>query len=341
MKTLSLELAKTADKIVKEEGLLGLKEGDHLLICADTSSDESVVDAVAKAAYVFDVQVAVLWFPSDVFEKGAVPRAVSAALTNTGAILELTKGTFARSLGEQIRKAGARYLSLGGHHNFAEAETLVRVIGRVNYDALLKLEEKLVELMAKARRIRMTTREGTDIRYDLDPGRPVIRTSMLSPRLLAGLVAWAPLEESVDGILRVDGCVIDPPIEHRQLSVPLEIQVQKGTITAIKGSGESEILKRWFENKDEKTKRLAHFTFGLNPGTTLVGRVIEGEHHFGTTTPAFGWQNPALKGKLEPTAGHCDCVILNVTTFLDDVPIQKEGKFIHPELVPMAEALFG
>ncbi len=110
-------------------------------------------------------------------------------------------------------------------------------------------------------------------------------------------------------------------------------------IRAGAGGDEASLLKKWFEGKDPSTYNVAHFTYGINPGTTLSGRVIEGEHHFGSTTPAFGWQNPKLQGKLKHTPAHCDCVVLNVSTWLDGNQIQMDGKFIHPELVPIAKEL--
>ena len=143
MNPFNLELARTADKIVKEDTLLSLKPGQNLLICADTSSDPSVIEAVSTAAYTTGVRVAVIQFAAESFEKETVPKPVEAAMMSADTVLELTSGSLARGLRDRIMKAGIRCVCLGGHHYFAEAETLIRVVGRVKYKSLVELETLL------------------------------------------------------------------------------------------------------------------------------------------------------------------------------------------------------
>ena len=84
MKPFDLELAGASYKLVTEKTLLGLRPGEHLLICADTETDESVVEAVARASHLLGGKVAVIYYasPPDVGEKAIVPKPVEAAMSN-------------------------------------------------------------------------------------------------------------------------------------------------------------------------------------------------------------------------------------------------------------------
>ena len=57
-------------------------------------------------------------------------------MMNSDAVVEFTRGSLARALGQGINDAGIRYVCLGGHHYFADAETLIRVVGKVSIDVL-------------------------------------------------------------------------------------------------------------------------------------------------------------------------------------------------------------
>jgi leucyl aminopeptidase (aminopeptidase T) len=74
--------------------------------------------------------------------------------------------------------------------------------------------------------------------------------------------------------------------------------------------------------------RIAHYSYGYNPGVTrFTGRVAEDERVFGVFDFGFGsWLD-------RPAASHWDVVITAPTIVADDVEIERDGKYVHPELV--------
>ena len=67
--------------------------------------------------------------------------------------------------------------------------------------------------------------------------------------------------------------------------------------------------------------------YGFNPGVTrFTGRVAEDERVFGVFDFGFGgWMD-------RPAASHFDVVITAPTIVADGVEIERDGKYVHPEL---------
>jgi leucyl aminopeptidase (aminopeptidase T) len=281
----------------------------------------------------------VISFAAEAFEKKAVPKPVEASMMSADVVLDITSR--APMAGPEITKSGFRYVTLGGY-GYPSAELVNRLIGKVDYPTMVELEKRLAKLLKGAKKVRMTNPSGTNVNYELDPHRSVTLLPVYEPAaMIAGLVGWAPVEETVNGTVAVDGCVFrfEPPIEHRDLTTPIELKIEQGKITNIKGDYAAKRLKKWLDSyQDQKMYNVAHFTFGTQPMTSVV-RTIETERLFGTTTLGIGWQNPLFEGKAGWAPAHCDAVVLNVSTWLDGVQVQENGNYIHPKVAELSKKL--
>jgi leucyl aminopeptidase (aminopeptidase T) len=229
---------------------------------------------------------------------------------------------------------GVRYAAFGG----LDVDAIVRTIGRIDYPAMLALGEKLVELTREVVQYRVTTALGTDFRCD-NRDADVYQSGRLgdSPGaavMLGGQVVWLPREESAEGTIVVDG-MMWPPDNVGIVREPITLRLESGRITAIEGGSEARILEDWLESLDDPTmRRIAHLTYGFNPGVTgFTGRVAEDERVFGAFDFGFGgWMD-------RPAASHFDGVITAPTIVADGVAIERDGRFVHPELAELCRRI--
>lgn len=336
---LFLEVAGSAKKLV--EDVMLVKEGENVVITADTSTDRRVVDATARAVYAAGGIPAVVWYetrPTAVVEP---PAPVAGAVKNADVWIEYSYAYILHtSAWKEALKCGVRYICLTG----MDALMMVNTIGRVNYPKMLELGEKLRQLIQSADEVIIKSPAGTDL-IAYNRGRKARQSGKLAdtpgePIMLGGQVSWCPVEETINGKLVLDGALW-PPTEIGLLKSPIELTIEKGVVVGIEGGAEAKIFKRWLASFNDPTMyHLAHYSLGFNPGVTkCTGRIVEDERVFGCIEMGIGSQGPQIGGKTWKSASHTDGIVLNPTIILDGEVIEKEGKYIHPDLVWLCREL--
>ena len=312
MRYFEWELQHAANKVINY--ITGTKEGENVVITADTVASEDLVAALANSAYAAGASPTVVWYPTAREVMMEPPKPVAAALIKADVWIQCQKmyllntQAFWRAL-----EAGARFFSLSN----AYPESVVRMIGRVDYPKMLEFGEKLVQLTNKANRIRITTPAGTDMVAE-NRERKAMQSGGLERKpgdvaFLGGQVAWCPLEETINGTLVFDG-IIWPPEELLDLKTPVELKIEKGTIKEIRGGREAEIFKKWLASfNDPNMYRLAHYTYGFNPGAKFSKQIGECERVYGVHEFGMGMQLKIVGGRCWDAAAHADGVVLNPT----------------------------
>jgi leucyl aminopeptidase (aminopeptidase T) len=155
--------------------------------------------------------------------------------------------------------------------------------------------------------------------------------------MLGGQVGWNPVEETINGIIAIDGWEWNVGI----VQMPIKLTIKKGKIVNIEGGREAKTFAAWLAGfNDPKMYRLAHYTYGFNPGILkLTGLHNDDERLFGSVTFGFGTQGSIIGGPGWTAAAHTDCGIMQPSVYLDDVAMEKEGKYVHPDLVKLAKEL--
>lgn len=340
---LDLELAISAYKLVKE--IMKVKEGEEVVITADTGSDWRVVEATAKAAAQIGAKPIVAWYraPPGV-GKAADPhlplKALKAMLPVSDVWIEFNKSWLLYSTPyEEAMKAGkTRYICLVG----MDTEMMVRNIGKVNVPLLYEFQKKLAEITRKSKHMRITSPAGMDVEFDNDPSRPVLVEGEVSgpgEYMLFGQVDWAPVEDSINGVIVFDGSVW-PPEELGLLRSPIKLHVKEGKVVKVEGGPEAKVFEAWLKSfNDPGMFAIAHLSYGCNPGAKLTGNILEDERVWGVVEWGLGFQSPTFKGKLGPAASHTDGISLSPTVWGDDEKIIENGEYVHPELADMARRL--
>ena len=323
----AFEVAAASHKMLSEVMLV--KPDETVVITADTQSDWRVVEATAQAALTLGAHPTVVWYetrPHAQMEPyPPVAAAVQAANVWIEYAVQYVLYTDAR---RTACKRGCRYAAFGG----LDVDALVRTIGRVDYPTMLKMGERLIGLTQETTGYRITTALGTDLRCS-NQGADVWQSGRLGDEpgvavMLGGQVVWLPQESSVKGTIVGDGLVW-PPDDIGIVREPVTLQLEAGRITSIEGGVEARILRGWLDSLQDPTMmRIAHMNYGFNPGVTrFTGRVAEDERVFGVFVFGFGgWMD-------RPAASHFDVVITAPTIVANGMQIEREGKFVHQDLI--------
>jgi leucyl aminopeptidase (aminopeptidase T) len=230
-------------------------------------------------------------------------------------------------------EAGCRYLAVTG----MDVDMMVRTIGRVNYAVLEEMKYCLYEISQAADTIRLTSAAGTDFSMKIDKaGDPFFEPPPSEggyPIMLGGQSGYMSILDSFQGTLVFDGCLW-PPAEIGILHSPVTLRVEQGQITSIEGAHAAELFRRWLDSFDDpRMYMMDHACYGFNPGVTKpTGRIVEDERIFGCMQFGIG---PASK----EAPSHTDGVVLNPSVWADDVLLEEEGRYVHPEIVELCRAL--
>jgi leucyl aminopeptidase (aminopeptidase T) len=338
------ELGKTAQKIASE--LFKLRPGETFIVTADTESDARVVNALATAAFSIGAKPMVIWTPTPLgVGKAADPTlpvdSLTAALKAADAWVEVNNKYLLYSTPFEIAEREnkkLRYLNLSGMN----VDMLVRTIGRVDMQALGEFQGKLTTMIKAAKKIRLTSPAGEDVEMEFDPNAPVVNdvgfADTPGPHFLSGQLTPG-YSSSVNGMIVFDGSVV-PPIGL--VKEPVKLHVENGRVERIEGGKDALALETWLRGfNDPDMLRVAHLSFGSNPGANLTGNIVEDERVWGGTEWGLGYVGPDLTsdGKPIPAASHTDGTCLNTSVWLDEVQIFDKGRVVHKELVGLAKKL--
>jgi leucyl aminopeptidase (aminopeptidase T) len=220
----------------------------------------------------------------------------------------------------------------------------VRCIGRVDLRLQDELQNRVVELTRRAREMRVTNAAGTDIRFENSPERPVLSEMWAhqpGARFLLGQIAWAPIEQSIQGRIAFDGSFYGgAPADLPRLSQPIVFHVKDGVCGQITGGAEAKFVRQWLESlHDANMYHEAHICYGLNPGARASGICVEDERIWGVTEWGFGHQGIQFKAGGLPAVSHLDGICLNSSVWQDGEQVLDGGRFVHPQLLELSARL--
>lgn len=334
-----LELSQAAEKLVKV--VLNVKEGEEVAVVGDTLSDIRVIEETAKAVFAAGgIPVVVIYHTQPVAQMEP-PGPAAAAIRNADVFIEFTVQyiLYTEARRQAVEDCGTRYICLAG----MDADSLIRNIGQVDYVKMVELGDVLVRLTRDSKEMRITCPNGTDLTA-VNEGRRVEQSGRLAHEpgqnyMLGGQVGWNPIEETINGTLVFDGTMF-PPETIQELMTPVKLTIEKGIITGIDGGKEAEIFEKFLAGFDDpKMYRIAHFCYGFNPGAQL-GNIAEAERVVGCLNVGMGASTGGGDdAKGWTAASHTDGTTLKPTIRLDGELLEKDGVYVHPEIVELVKGL--
>ncbi|MCL2392146.1 MAG: hypothetical protein FWC66_05985 [Oscillospiraceae bacterium] len=338
---LNWEVQMAAKKIVSE--IMHTKPGETVVITSDTSTDRRVVEATAAAVMEAGAYPTVLQFPSSLEKMIMIePKPpVAEAIKNCDVWIDFQYQLFYTKAWKAAMDAGVRLFLAAA----CDVDMIINVIGRINYPVLVKLGDRICELINSGKEMRITSEAGTDLVCSC-VGRTAMQSGAYGTEkgtsvMLGGQTTFCAVEETINGTIVFDGGLFPPEQIGKQVS-PVTLLIEKGICTDIIGDNRETLLfRKWMESfDDEKMYWLAHISNGFNPGVPEPkGRIAEDERIFGCVEIGFGTQGTGLGGPGWAAKEHTDGVILNPSIYIDGVAIEENGFYVEPELVRLCKEL--
>lgn len=248
---------------------------------------------------------------------GEEPNAdVATKMLSSNVIFGLTKMSMAHTIARQnATLKGIKYLSLPDY----DENVLSRDAMSVDFTNIVPQAILLADRLTNASEIRITSELGTDLRANLFGRVANVAPGLCNDTCLLASppdaeVNIAPIEESSNGVIVVDGSIPHPLFGI--LKDHLILEVANGYIVNVKGS-KCDVYKNVYANDPENAKILAEIGIGLNPKAELSGTMLEDEGCYGTIHFGFG-SNATIGGK-NNVKFHMDHVIRKPILFLDGV----------------------
>lgn len=319
----NVNIEKGTRKII--EVCANVQENDNVLIVTDTGIGYNIAESLFEVANSYGAKVAIiLTEPSR--KPGEEPtKLVAAAMKAADVIISPTTRTiFHSNATTEALQAGARLLSL------TEVSEDILVSGGIDADfyALQSRINRVKDKIEKGKKVKVTTKNGTDITLDIT-GRPAYACTGLCHKSGQKIgipeleVFVAPLEELTNGTLVVDVCISGVG----EVKEPVVITIKNGKMEHIEGGIESEKLRALLDDsKDSACYVIAEFALGLNDKAKAIGKIIEDEGVYGTGHFAFG--NNIHFGGINQAAIHLDMVYWHPTVEIDGEIIMEDGKLI-------------
>ncbi len=330
-----LYIEEVSLKFLKE--VLNIKHNEKILFYTDNGTDYSMAQVLHQSSQALGATSEIL----ELFSHRAFPE-VAQNLTEKiekesfDIICELSEQYFYQTTAwQRALDKGARIYSLGG----LQADGLIRCFGNVNHTLIYDFGTRLREILWKARSVQISTRKGTDIKFEMNISlvdrviakltgkkRPYAYVTRPSGKLshdvpatfLGGQIAFNGIPGTIEGTAVIDG-YIWPPQEIGYIDKPISLKIKKGRVTEVNGGSlKARILSEWFNGK---TNEIKHFCVGFHPAARLSGKLIEAERVFGNISLGIG-EYPF----------HTDGVITNPTLLLNNEIIERDGSFIHTKL---------
>ncbi|BAI61926.1 conserved hypothetical protein [Methanocella paludicola SANAE] len=187
--------------------------------------------------------------------------------------------------------------------------------------------EALKKKFKTVRSVRLTTPAGTDLSFEIE-GRDFNDDITIRPghmgNLPAGEIWCAPVEQSMNGTIVVDGSIGD----LGQVKEPLIMTVKDGFVVDVK-SKDKALEKRVKEliKVDREASLAGEFGIGLNPKARLTGNLLEDEKAGRTLHIAFG-NNTDMPGGQNNSQTHRDFLFKAPSIITDSGEVlMKDGEF--------------
>lgn len=330
----AFELMAAAQKLVRD--IMLTQPGENVAITIDTAGDLRVAKAAAQATYTLGAKPALILYHTQPQAQLQPPSPVAGAVREADVWIDFAvQYVLYTEAREKATAAGCRHACMAG----MDVDTMVRTIGQVDYPKMMAVGNEIAGLHNASKTIRVRCAQGTDLWAELDGNAGQsggIATDKGALIMLGGQAGCLPKEETIEGKIVLDG-LIWPPNEIGLLkgSDTVTLGIEKGSIVTVEGDEAADIYRSWLNGfQDPSIYRVAHYCYGFNPGVTrLTGRVVEDERLFGSIT--FGFGATATR----PAPSHTDCLLRRPTIHLDEMEMERDGRYTHPKLVRLCQEL--
>ena len=301
---------------------MGVSPGEKVLIVND-GWEPDIVKALTGAAGLLKHDSVVLQFSPRKNHGEEPPELAAEVMSLADVILMVTSKSLSHT---RARKMAAQRGARAASMPMITREIFLRSID-LDYGVLAEETKLVAHVLTEARELKITTPSGTNLQMNvekrkghLDVGTILARGS--SGNLPGGEAYIAPIEEKTQGILVFEQSLAG----WGRLDSPIEICVNGGRVTSIKGGREAQWLKETLAESGPGGEIVAELGIGTNPRAVLSGNILEDEKVKGTAHAALG-SNFSFGGRNEASL-HIDGMLLKPTLLADGREIIVDGVLV-------------
>jgi len=194
-----------------------------------------------------------------------------------------------------------------------------------DWEKLGIVTRKIAGQLSSAQTVRIVTASGTDLSFKTggrqakaDDGRLIFKGAF--GNLPAGEAYMAPLEETADGTLVIDGSF---PLSGL-LEKPLSVTIRRGKVSDIADHPLKADLEELFLKYGTAARNIAEFGVGTLDSAQMSGNTLEDEKVKGTIHIAFG-DNASMGGTVKVPL-HLDGIVKRPSVWLDGSIWIRDGQ---------------
>lgn len=316
-----LKLQKAARIALKE--YMGLEDGETLLVLSDEILREIGL-ALYEAGQIIAKEAIYVEIKSREVNGQEPPEQIAELMKSVDVVIAPTSRSITHT--KARREASKLGVRVGTMPNIT-LDTIIRCLNP-NVDKVVNNTRTVLEAFNGVKNITVTSKRGTNLTFSIEGRNPIASTGVLknigdSGNIPSGEVYIAPIEESVNGLLVIDGSIATIGL----LTHPIYVEIKDGIVTKISGKGgEARFFGRLINRYEDGSKTVCEFGIGTNPYAKLTGEILEDEKVLGTVHFAFG-NNMSFGGKIDVPL-HIDGLITKPTVLFDDKMIMDNGKLL-------------
>jgi leucyl aminopeptidase (aminopeptidase T) len=291
---------------------LSLKTGESVLIIADDEK-QMIADLFYQASNELSNEAIIVKMPTRTKSGEEPPQMIRSLMKLADVIVCVTEHSLTHT---QARKgaseAGARVATMPG----ITLDMLENGAITADYNEVEELTEKYAQKLDLGEEVKIL-KDQYELTFSIK-GRKGIRSTGVfkekgeSGNVPSGESYIAPIEESVNGTMMIDGSISNIGV----LAEPIILTIESGRLVHATGKTGQKLLELL---GDGAGRTVAEFGIGTNKKARLTGNVLEDEKVFGTVHIAFG-SNKSFGGKTEAGV-HIDCIILDPNVWIDSQKI--------------------
>ena len=320
--SLRVELMRGAFKVCSE--CAGIKPGEKVVISTDTNKLR-IAECLAGATLALGgIPTIVMIVPTGSHGAQLPTPAVAACADSDVYFLPATYSQTHTDARVKAQANGARGCTM------CEVTEDLLCTGAMlgDYVECDKRGRKLGAAMAKAKKWRFTTVEGTDLEGEIT-GRPVQYETGLfrNPGDFGAFpnseVNIAPIEGTANGKMVVNVRIMNIGVVRDE---PATLYVENGNLVRAEGAAGLELMNLLKAFNDPTAFNIAEFGFGLNPVSRMYANNLEDLGKWGTGHVGLG-SNYAIGGSIKAPC-HVDVSFSDIKVFFDDKLVYEKDK-IH------------
>ncbi len=315
----------------------GLTPGDKAIVLADTDTYAPLLEACFLAASEVTPDLCVVTYPTRFEPFADIPDVVERAIAQCTFIVDIPSRAWTYSGSHNRVESWVQQAGIKGGRWGGQEEDIPHFKLLTPDDTVDLRSRRAKDLFDRAHELHLTSSVGTDL-Y-VSRGDPLERPTFAP----SGQAAFAPPEESVNGVLVLLGAIRSrmpgPDGPRLLVNEPTRCEFEAGVLVGIDETGAvGRFLSNWFASwRDPLVYHFAHINLGVDHRVRLQYLDNLAVHfNYGGILCGIGTQYTPLFGhsSVRQARAHIELHVTGTSLEVDGVQVTRDGQFTAESGIP-------